>query len=263
LNIYLPLVRPGLRLKKNTIEKFLEIICSVFTPGHFRQFFIEEFRNACQFLITLMAHESVRQRIDPYDPFFYGKVADSIRNCGFDDEKLEIARKFFIDLCRLHDPPFIRKLQDYFLKFKCFPLDFILFAIAIEVENGFDALFKAFQDASSNWAFVAPPLRAILKLLPSGPEVPEWARRFLIESASRIPYGQVDEDGTTFACKVVPGMNLVEAKTFLKNLYHGPRLLYHSESIVVSNVFRMFPNDREELLQVFPIHQDEEESESD
>jgi hypothetical protein len=241
LATYLPLLQTSVYLKTDTIERFLDVLESAFTLPTTS---IEHFRVACQFQSALLAHESVRTRIDPCDPFFFKQVVVHITN---DPEKLTIVRGFFRELIHRNGRPFVKALQNHLRPVQSVEQAILILAAAVDA--GTD-VSEAFRDARAPTLFM---LDAIAELVPTGEPVPKWAINFLIESAKTIQYGSVDRQNREFVYRVIEEMEIEEAKQFLRNSYRGDGSLIGNDQVIAQAVFKRFPAEKEALLEVFPL----------
>jgi hypothetical protein len=251
LSTYLPLLQRGLALKTDTIEKFMEVIVWAFTS---RASTVDEFQSACQFLVVLLGQDSVRSRVDPVHPSFFESVISAVKDSDTDDRKLFMAGKFFVNLCSLHGRPVIDAIKGLLQTSGHYAnLTFLLFTIITTAEGSGTALMDAFEKVSGSWKKPQMPLKILLKLIPSNTPVPSWAVEFLKESARHVRYGAIGEEGLDFTARIIPGMSLKDAQTFLANLCPRQMELQENEWSIVAEVFRTHAEAKEELLRVFPM----------
>jgi hypothetical protein len=244
LATYLPLLQPGVNLKTDTIERFLDVIDSAFTS---RTTSVEHFRTACQFQLALLSHECVRPRIDPCDPFCFKHV---VLNVVGEPEKLTIARGFFRGLIKCNGLAVASAVQKALRPARDVESAFLILAAAVDA--GAD-VSEAFWGANAS---VAIMLEAMAQLLPMGEPVPKWARDFLVASAREIQYGSVNQEGRDFAYQVIEGLEFEEAKEFLRNLYRGDVSPIGHDRHIAEAVFKKFPDEREVLMEVFPLEEE-------
>jgi len=270
VSTYLPLIRLNLPLSTSAIESLLTLIDDAFHGdrsqyhGSWREKEADKYCTAVDVAEAVLAHPSVRPRVDPCDDFLVNSairfVIDRVRLPvqsvhvrhlvvpEFDLRLVRACRKFLDFACRISNDDLFAVIQKN-LGNKNDAVEFALaFGLFLD-RKGVDAFLNEFEDFVRN-KYQRTTDRAIesLMLLIDGTENLEWAKKLFVRSPGFLTAPTWGPFWTRKFCrKVVKLLTIEEVKEFMSTYYRTKKPATDDEWHFAWTLFKQFPDKRQEL----------------
>jgi hypothetical protein len=231
-----------------------------------RQEDLHKYCRAVELANVIFEHPFVRRRIDPFDDTylsaaisfvttrFYLPATGGMAAASVSDRDLQMltaCRSLIGVFCRISDNRVMRMLREMLGKMAT-DGDAALYFGAILDNEGLDAMIKEFELKADTtfWVTFDRWIGCLLALV-DGVEIPDWAKQFFLRSAKFFRWGSTWS--RSFFRKIAAALTVDQVVDFVRIQYSEQEPQTSQDWQFAAMVSDMFAENREQLLEVFPI----------